>query len=374
MAKHRLLVADDSLTIQKIIRLALSNEDYEIQAVSNGDDALEKMSLFQPSVVLVDVSLPGKSAFDLKREAVTHADLRNIRFVLLSSAFEKVDEDQLEEVGFDGRLVKPFDPQHLRQVLQDVLKDLEPSPASPPAPPSQESHFTPPPISPPAFSPPPAQPELSLDAEESSPELELNLDTETDPLWEEATHSERDPTSTITPPPFSGAAPRDPMISQLSSNSSEEDDIRQLTESTIKMSRLEETDWNVSEPTENNDSSVFTPLSEDAFDDLKLSEPSLTPDPTLESLDLPEDQFSYTPEDSSMEATEPGFTIEQADFSAAPTVDPAQIEEMIKTEVEIRLRELAKELLPDIAERLLKEEIHRMLESQNFDEPERPHR
>lgn len=60
MAAKKLLVADDSLTIQKVIRLALSNEGYEIQAVADGNDALNQILLFQPDVVLIDVSLPEK--------------------------------------------------------------------------------------------------------------------------------------------------------------------------------------------------------------------------------------------------------------------------------------------------------------------------
>src|SRR5271163_365935 len=111
----KLLVADDSLTIQKVIRLALSNEGYEIQAVSDGNDAIQQISLFRPDVVLIDVSLPGKSAFEVKRAVNTHEDLRGVRFVLMSSAFEKIDEKQLATVIFDGRLTKPFDPAHLRQ-------------------------------------------------------------------------------------------------------------------------------------------------------------------------------------------------------------------------------------------------------------------
>ncbi|MGZ3708565.1 MAG: response regulator, partial [Bdellovibrionota bacterium] len=124
MPGKKLLVADDSLTIQKVIRLALSNEGYEIQAVSDGNDAIQQIALFRPDVVLIDVSLPGKSAFEVKRAINEQGDLEEVRFVLMSSAFEKVDEPQAEEVRFHGRLTKPFDPAHLRQVLTDVLAQV----------------------------------------------------------------------------------------------------------------------------------------------------------------------------------------------------------------------------------------------------------
>src|SRR6476620_7673348 len=124
MAGKKLLVADDSLTIQKVIRLALSNEGYEIQAVSDGNDAVQQISLFRPDVILIDVSLPGKSAFQVKREVNTLDDLEDVRFVLMSSAFEKIDEAQAKEVKFHGSLTKPFDPAHLRKTLTDVLAQV----------------------------------------------------------------------------------------------------------------------------------------------------------------------------------------------------------------------------------------------------------
>ena len=50
----KILVADDSLTIQKVIRLALSGDGYEIQTVSAGKEALEQASLFRPDIFIID--------------------------------------------------------------------------------------------------------------------------------------------------------------------------------------------------------------------------------------------------------------------------------------------------------------------------------
>ncbi len=122
MGAKKILVVDDSLTIQKVIRLALANEGYEIQAVSSGNDVISQLSLFRPQVVLIDFSIPGKSAFEIRTECLRTPDLANISFVVMSSAFENVDETKLAEYHFNGRLVKPFDPSHLRQVLDEVFK------------------------------------------------------------------------------------------------------------------------------------------------------------------------------------------------------------------------------------------------------------
>ena len=141
MPGKKLLVADDSLTIQKVIRLALSNEGYDIQAVSDGNEAIQQISLFRPDVVLIDVSLPGQTAFEVKRAVNLQQDLHETRFILMSSAFEKFSEEHEAEVRFDGRLTKPFDPAHLRQVLKGVLaQDASKAPSAfPPSPPASSS-------------------------------------------------------------------------------------------------------------------------------------------------------------------------------------------------------------------------------------------
>ena len=117
----KLLVADDSITIQKVIKLALSSEGYEILAVSGGKDVMQTAEQERPDVILIDVSLPGKDAYEIKRMVNSTPALSGIRFVLMYSAFEKVDEHQAVEVGFDARLIKPFDPSNLRKIIAGLV-------------------------------------------------------------------------------------------------------------------------------------------------------------------------------------------------------------------------------------------------------------
>ncbi len=120
MAEKKILVADDSLTIQKVIRLALSGDGYEIQTVSDGKEALEQASLFRPDICIIDVSLPIYDAYQVREKFLMKPDLKNIPVILMSSAFEKVDEARAEKLGFAGHLIKPFDPSHLRSTLLSV--------------------------------------------------------------------------------------------------------------------------------------------------------------------------------------------------------------------------------------------------------------
>ncbi len=134
MMAKKLLVADDSLTIQKVIRLALAHEGYEIEAATEGSEAIQKIAIFRPDLVLLDIVLPGKNAFEIKQIINQDESLAFVRFVLMSSAFEKVDQNTCNELVFHGFLTKPFDPAYLRQVLvqvgQNPAKGKPPSPSA----------------------------------------------------------------------------------------------------------------------------------------------------------------------------------------------------------------------------------------------------
>lgn len=325
----KLLVADDSLTIQKVIRLALSNEGYDIQAISDGADAIQQIATFRPDCVLIDVSLPTQTAFEIKREVNGMPDHRGVRFILMSSAFEKIDETQAAEVEFDGRLTKPFDPAHLRQVLAEVL-------SRPMAP--QES-----PAEPPAELPDISNTGITLQAPKEFPAPsfdEPKLDE--DELW--GRHEE-------SPPPIPGT------------EGTGNDEIKQLTESTIRMSGLAE--WEVSEPSLKPPGSMGD-IGESTFQLDASKQPKQSPISSAPSLEL--DHDAYVPES---EVTKPDFT-RPREIHREPPREPsrqdpsaftsdARMEEMIRRQVQETLEKMAQQILPEVAERVIKAEINRLL-------------
>ena len=64
----KILVADDSITIQKIVAMAFEKEDALVEGVGNGKDAFHKMEDFQPDIVLADVDMPGLTGFELSKK------------------------------------------------------------------------------------------------------------------------------------------------------------------------------------------------------------------------------------------------------------------------------------------------------------------
>ncbi len=121
----KLLVADDSVTIHKVIKLALSSEGYEILTASSGTEALETIASHIPDIVLVDVALPDLNAYSLKSAVNQNPKAFAVGFILMAAAFDKIDEQAIQSTQFHGRLVKPFDPAQLRKVVSDVLRLVE---------------------------------------------------------------------------------------------------------------------------------------------------------------------------------------------------------------------------------------------------------
>jgi len=129
---RRILLADDSVTIQKVIELTFMDDDYEVKAVSNGDEALAILAASRFDFVIADVHMPGANGFEVCRQAKL---LRpNIPVLLLVGTFEPFDEAQSKVVGADAVLKKPFDSQELLQRVQQLMGPLEAAPAAAAAP------------------------------------------------------------------------------------------------------------------------------------------------------------------------------------------------------------------------------------------------
>ncbi len=118
---HRLLLADDSITIQKVVELVLAEEDFEIKSVSNGEDALNAMDSFRPEIVLADIEMPKINGYQLCEKIKQNPKTSGIPVILLAGAFEPIDEELLRTVGADDSVIKPFESQELISKINAVL-------------------------------------------------------------------------------------------------------------------------------------------------------------------------------------------------------------------------------------------------------------
>ncbi|WP_298269884.1 response regulator transcription factor [Geobacter sp.] len=131
----RLLLADDSITIQKVVGIIFANEDYELTVVDNGDAAVEKAREVRPDVMLVDAVMPGKSGYEVCAAVRRDPLLKDVPILLMTGAFEPFDEEKARESGADDFISKPFESQQ----LVDRVKSLMALRASRPEAPAAEA-------------------------------------------------------------------------------------------------------------------------------------------------------------------------------------------------------------------------------------------
>ena len=118
---YTLLLADDSVTIQRVIELTFADEDVTVVAVSDGDQAIERLEASPPDIVLADIGMPGKNGYEVAQYIRRSPKLAHIPVVLLTGAFEPVDQARANEAGCDGVLAKPFEPQLVISRVKELL-------------------------------------------------------------------------------------------------------------------------------------------------------------------------------------------------------------------------------------------------------------
>ncbi len=118
---HTLLLADDSLTIQRVIELTFADEDVEVVAVGDGDQAIARMEASPPDIVLADIGMPGKNGYEVAQYVKQSPRLAHIPVVLLTGAFEPVDQARATAAGCEGVLAKPFEPHLVIGRVKELL-------------------------------------------------------------------------------------------------------------------------------------------------------------------------------------------------------------------------------------------------------------
>jgi CheY-like chemotaxis protein len=137
-----LLLADDSVTIQKVVGIVFAGEDYRISSVDNGEDALLRARETRPDIVLADAVMPRMNGYELCQALKADPQLADVPVLLLTGTFEPFDEARARAARADGHIAKPFDSQALltrvRELVEGVTAEPLPLPyprmAQPPAP------------------------------------------------------------------------------------------------------------------------------------------------------------------------------------------------------------------------------------------------
>lgn len=124
--KRKILVVDDSKTMLFVLRTHLTDRSLEFLEASDGETAMRCALRQQPDVIISDVQMPGMSGIELCRLVKRAPGLRSTRLVLMSSKWTRERRREVEQIGIDGILEKPVDPQRLERLISRLTQEKLP--------------------------------------------------------------------------------------------------------------------------------------------------------------------------------------------------------------------------------------------------------
>ena len=127
MTKNRILIADDNQPNSELLEAYLSGVDCELEFAVDGQDTLEKVSTFQPDLILLDVMMPKLSGFEVCQQLKSNPGTRSVMILMVTALNELGDIERAVAAGTDDFLCKPVNKLALLKRVEHMLtlKDIK---------------------------------------------------------------------------------------------------------------------------------------------------------------------------------------------------------------------------------------------------------
>jgi two-component system alkaline phosphatase synthesis response regulator PhoP len=122
MPEEKILVVDDEENILELIRFNLENNGYKVLTAQNGTDALRIAKMEQPSLMLLDLMLPGMDGYDVCKEIRRDNNIAQLPIIMITAKGEELDKILGLELGADDYMTKPFSIRELMARVKAVLR------------------------------------------------------------------------------------------------------------------------------------------------------------------------------------------------------------------------------------------------------------
>ena len=122
MSKEKILIVDDEEHIVELLKFNLQSAGYEVMEANNGIDALKIANENKPSLMLLDLMLPGMDGFDVCKEIKRNNEMKNTSIIMLTAKGEELDKILGLELGADDYITKPFSVRELLARVKAVLR------------------------------------------------------------------------------------------------------------------------------------------------------------------------------------------------------------------------------------------------------------
>jgi CheY-like chemotaxis protein len=121
MGTISILLADDSVTIQKVVGIIFGGEEYTLAVVGDGNAAVSKAQEMSPDVMLIDALMPGMSGYEVCEAVRKIPSLSQVPIVLMAGSFEPFDENKARQCGANDFITKPFESQQIIAKVRELV-------------------------------------------------------------------------------------------------------------------------------------------------------------------------------------------------------------------------------------------------------------
>jgi len=123
--EQKLLIVDDEAHIRMLIEQTLEDledEGVELLFAENGEQALEIIKREEPNLVFLDVMMPKMNGMEVCYKVKKELHLTNVYIILLTAKGQEVDRQKGLDMGADRYMTKPFDPDEMLSIAEEILK------------------------------------------------------------------------------------------------------------------------------------------------------------------------------------------------------------------------------------------------------------
>ncbi|MDD2366844.1 MAG: response regulator [Desulfuromonadaceae bacterium] len=310
----KVLVADDSITIQKVIGIIFGGDEYSLTVVDNGKSAVDKAIEITPDILLIDALMPGMTGYEVSETVRSIPSLSCKPILILTGSFEPFDEEKARKCGADDFIAKPFESQQIISKVKELLVTGRERELKSQSAPATVAETPVQPIQPAVNAAPPAAPSITPPAPQQVEQPAAPAD-----IWGAFTPEIEQPQQT-----FSEEKPAPALEPDVFAIVNEESDteIIQSSSKTVSPTHtgsqwvpVEESTFEFGETVATPPASVFTEeaftVAEPSFADIAFEETPLTPPPAFTA---PEPAF--TAPEPAFTAPEPAFTAPEPAFTA----------------------------------------------------------
>ena len=121
--KKKILVIDDSLTMQRLLSYVLEKEGYDVQLANDGVEGLEKARAIKPDLVFTDLMMPIKNGYEVCREIRADKHLKDVILIILTARGQDSDIEKGLAAGADDYVMKPFDPPKVVERVKEIFSE-----------------------------------------------------------------------------------------------------------------------------------------------------------------------------------------------------------------------------------------------------------